>query len=492
MGITKELPTSATPRQIAELPGPPGLPILGSSLQLDRLRVHHTIEQWNRKYGEIFRFRIGTRQVVAVSNPDLIAAVLRDRPAGFQRTKRLSQTAREFGFGGLFSSNGEDWKRQRPMVLSGLDPTHVKAFFPALLKVTGRLAGRWQRAAAERQDIDLQADLMRYTVDVTAGLAFGSDINTIESDDEVIQQHLDKVLPALFRRLMAPVSYWHYFRLPSDRAFDRHLVALRQAVDGFIVEARKRLAHHPELREHPTNLIESMVAAREVPDSGLSDADVSGNVLTMLLAGEDTTANTLAWFIWLLQQNATARERLTQEVHRVLGPERRMARHEQLAELHYLDACAHETMRIKPIVPLQTTQAVRDTVLGGVALPAGTLVMCVMRPATVDARHFPNPQAFTPERWLGEEAAEQALSSPKRVAMPFGAGPRMCPGRYLALAEVKMVMAMLLAQFEIESVTSPKGEQVEERLSLTMSPIGLKMRLRARQGAGQARTSTTC
>ena len=124
---------------------------------------------------------------------------MRDRHEGFQRPSYLSSIAKEMGFDGLFSVNGEQWRRQRPMVMAGLDPAHIKSYFPALVRVTQRFARRWQRAAAAGKTIDLQADLMRYTVDVTAGLAFGADINTLESDREVIQTHLDKVFPALHR-----------------------------------------------------------------------------------------------------------------------------------------------------------------------------------------------------------------------------------------------------------------------------------------------------
>ena len=101
------------------------------------------------------------------------------------------------------------------------------------------------------------------------------------------------------------------------------------------------------------------------------------------------------------------------------------------------------------------------------------------RPPALDPKHFPQPDAFLPERWLAESgAAAGAATSSKRVAMPFGAGPRICPGRYLALAEIKMVAAMLLANFEIESVAAP-GDEVQERFNVTMAPVGLQMKLRS-------------
>ena len=471
---TANATASATVRRIADLPGPRGWPIVGNLLQIDRAQLHRQAEAWAREFGEVYRFRVASREFIVISNPEAIATILRDRPDGFLRTKHLHEIAQSMGFDGLFSANGEHWKRQRPMVLAGLDPTHIKAFFPTLVKVTERLAGRWRRAAASGAAFDLQADLMRYTVDVTAGLTFGTDINTIESDEEVIQSHLDKVLPALFKRLYSPVSYWKVVKLPSDRALDRHLAALHEAVDGFIAAARRRLAQQPALREHPTNLIEAMVAARDREGSGVTDSDVSGNMLTMLLAGEDTTANTLAWMTWLLHTHPEAGRRAAAEVREVLGDGRVPLRPEDLSRLDFVEACAHETMRLKPVAPMNVSQVARDTVVAGVELPAGTLVLCLMRPPAIDERHFPDAEAFHPERWLSGASA----SSAKRVAMPFGAGPRICPGRYLALAEMKMVMAMLLASFEIDSVTTLDGGPVREHLAFTMSPVGLTMRLR--------------
>ena len=458
-------------RQIDELPGPRGWPLIGNAREVETSRVHLVAEAWQRRYGDFFQMRIGPRRFLVIADADAITRVLRDRPDGFQRTPRLSQIADELGFAGLFTANGERWRRQRPMVMASFDPGHIKRYFPALVRVTERFARRWQRAAAEGRAIDLQADLMRYTVDVTTGLAFGVDMNTLESDTEVIQQHLDKIFPAVFKRVMAVVPYWRW--LPNFR-LARHIRALERAVDGFIAAARARIEADPQLRERPTNLIEAMIVARDNPASGLTDADVAGNVLTMLLAGEDTTANTLAWLIYLLSRNPSALARAREEVRRALRTEQWPQSYEDIAGLDYVEACIHETMRLRPVAPLIIVQAVRPTNIAGIAVPEKQLVMCLMRPAPTDDRHFPNAATFEPARWLERERA----AAGKRVSMPFGAGPRLCPGRYLAMLEMKMVAAMLLAGFEIEEVATPDGGEPREHLALTMSPVGLRLRLR--------------
>jgi cytochrome P450 len=149
----------------------------------------------------------------------------------------------------------------------------------------------------------------------------------------------------MWKRLMAPVRYWRYLKLPSDRELDRHLVALSRVVDGFICDARRRLEQNPQLREQPSNLIEAMIAERDREGSQLTDQDVAANVLTMLVAGEDTTANTLAWMIWFLHRNPEAMSRASSEIRAALGDHAYPTRYDRLNELTFVEACAHETMR---------------------------------------------------------------------------------------------------------------------------------------------------
>ena len=472
-------------RDLKDLPGPRTWPLVGNLFQIQRPRLHQNIEAWGREFGPFFRLKFAARTLLVVSDHEAINAALRERPDGFRRTRLLEKIGLEMGvLPGVFAANGEAWRRQRRMVMAGFDPTHVKAYFTSLLKVTQRLRGRWQRAAQEGRSIELQAELMRFTVDAIAGLAFGADINTLESDDDIIQQHLDKIFPALFKRLFSLVPTWRYIRLPADRRLERSVAAVNAAINGFVAQARARLEADPARREHPPNLLESMIVAADEGDSGVTDREVAGNVMTMLLAGEDTTANTLAWMIYLLRRHPDALQRAQQEV-RALAADSTAFTPEQMASLHFLEACAHETMRLKPVAPFQVIEALRDSVVGDVRVPAGTGVWCMMRGDSVTERHFPNPQAFEPQRWLndgevggaGGASPNHAASSSKRVSMPFGAGPRVCPGRFLALLEIKMAMAMLLAHFDITNVTTPDGGEAIEQMAFTMMPVGLKMRL---------------
>ncbi len=467
-------------RTVASLPGPKGVPLLGNALQIKINRLHLQMEDWAKEFGPYYTLKLGGRKIMVVADHKAVGKLLRDRPEGFNRSTKLGEIWEEMGLPtGVFGANGEVWRRQRRMVMAGFDPVHVKRYFPALQLVSKRLAGRWRRAAEQHAEIDLQSDLMRFTVDTIAGLAFGAEVNTLESDGDVIQQHLDKIFPAVFHRLFAPLPLWRWFKTTPDRQLAASIGEVMAAVNGFVAQARTRMLAQPDLYQHPVNLLEAMIAAADQPDSGMDDQQIAGNVLTMLLAGEDTTANTLAWMVHLLWKNPETLALATAEVRRVCGDAQTLTM-EHMAQLKYVEACAHETMRLKPVAPQIGFQTMRDTQIGDVLVPKGTVVITMMRPDAISEDHVPQASAFKPERWLDGSDATMAANSAKRVSMPFGAGPRICPGRYLALLEMKMAMATLLGNFEIERVATADGTDPLEHLAFTMTPMGLRMVLKPR------------
>lgn len=476
---------AASLRRIEDLPGPRAWPLLGSALQVKPARIHQDIEAWARQYGALFRVKLGVTQMLVVADHEAVLAMLRDRPDGFRRPRKLREVADEMGASpGLFTSEGSAWQAQRSMVMASFAPSQIRAYFPGLVKVTQRLHARWQRAAIDGVSIDLQADLKRFTVDAIAGLAFGTEVNSLEAGDDPIHRHLDIIFAATYRRVMSPLPYWRWVSLPADRQLERSLAALQAAVHGFMAQARARLQAEPARALAPRNLLEAMLVAADRSGAEVDERDVAGNVSTMLFAGEDTTANTLAWLIYLLRRHpetlALARDEVRRSVPEFgpdFGPdataELSPLRVEQLDGLAYLEACVTEAMRLKPVAPFLGLEALRDTTVADVAVPAGTLVWCVLRHDSVDEHRFANAEAFDPQRWLN--------GADKRIAMPFGAGPRICPGRYLALLEIKLAMVMLLRSFEIESVAPPQGGEAGEVMSFTMNPVELRMRLSQRR-----------
>ncbi len=468
--------SNAALRQIKDLPGPRAWPLVGNVLQLKVARVHQDIEQLCARYGPLMRVYFGRRPVLIVANHATVSTVLRERPNIFRRPSITTEIATEMGgLPNVFNAEGADWRNQRRMVMAGFAPKPIRAYFPSLVSVALRLQRRWHAAAAQGQAIDLSADLKRYTVDIIAGLAFGQEVNTLEAGDNVIQQHLDCILPGIARRSFAIFPYWRYFKLPQDRKLERSNAALRVAVFELVAQARSRMQTDPALRDKPRNLLEAMIAAADQPGSETNDDTVAGNVSTMLLAGEDTTANTIAWLLHLLYRNPDTLQRAAQEIQQ-LAPNCANFTVEQMDGLVYLDAAAQEAMRLKPVGPFLPLEAVVDTQIEDVHVARGSMIWCVMRRDSVSAEYFEQPMQFKPERWL-----DPAVN--KHISTPFGSGPRTCPGRYLALLEIKIAVAMLLGSFDLQSVNTPDGNEARELMGFVMSPVGLRMKLQRREGA---------
>ncbi|MES2264408.1 MAG: cytochrome P450 [Pseudomonadota bacterium] len=477
MDDTIPLPQAEQPlRPIASLRGPLRLPLIGNVWQMRPSRMHQDVERWCRIYGPYFRFHVGRIQVLVVADHEAVAAILRARPENFRRPSVMAKVTREMGgLPGLFESEGHEWRNQRRMVMQGFAPHAIKAYFPSLVKVALRLQKRWEDAAGAGRAIDLAADLKRYTVDIIAGLAFGTEVNTLDGGDDVIQRHLDELTPAAARRSMSIIPYWRYIKLPQDRRLDRSVAAVNAEVTALMLRARARMEADPGLRTRPGNLLEAMIAAADQPGSGVDDDAVAGNVATMLLAGEDTTANSIAWLIYLLQHDPEALRRARDEVLRH-APDPAAFSLEQMDALDYLGACIQESMRLKPVAPFMPLEALRETSVAGIRVPAGAMLWCVLRNDSVTDSHFPRAAQFEPQRWL----AEGADAADKTIVIPFGSGPRTCPARYLALLEIKIAMAMLLGRFDIAGVDTPDGAQAREVMAFVMSPHGLRMRLRPR------------
>jgi cytochrome P450 len=463
---TTTTPATGALRRLADLPGPAGLPILGNALQMRPRTIHSDVEGLVRRYGPLLRLRVLRQQVLVVADTALINNVLRDRPDGFRRPDVTAQVSDEMGGErGVFLAEGAAWRNQRKMVMQAFAPHAIKAYFPLLARVGARLQARWEDAALHGRPIALNADLKRYTVDVVAGLAFGEEVNTIEHGDDVVQQQLELIMEGTARRSLAPIPYWRYFKLPYDRRLEAAARAMREATDGFIAKARRRMLDDPSRVERPQNMLEAMLAAADQEGSAIDHAAVVGNVSTMLLAGEDTTSSALSWLVWLLSRHPAALRRAQEEVRRV-APDPAHFSIEQMDRLEYIDACAHEAMRLKPPAPFIPLQANRDCVIGDVQVPKDAGIWCVMRHDSVAEAKLRNAAAFDPQRWLDGSAVRQ-------LAMPFGSGPRLCPGRYLSLLEIKIAMACLLGRFDLVSVDGDS----QEYHGFVMAPGALTMRL---------------
>ena len=476
---TNPVATTATAdapiRDYRDLPGPRGWPLLGNLGQFDKASFHRSLEEGVARWGTMYRFRLGRFKVMVVSEPALMQSLLKDRPQNWQRGARLSRLLSSMGPRGVFSAEGEDWRRQRKLVTRGLNPEVIRKFHPKLAEICQRLVTLWTQAAGSAAAPDLMRDIKSVTLDVTVALAMGEDVNTLEQPDNPLPMDIHSLFERVGARLRAPLPYWHWFKLPVDRAADAAVARVQTAVGGFVDRARARMAAQPALRGRPSNLMEAFVAARDEADSGVTDADVIGNAMTMVFAGEDTTASTLCWAVFLLAQHPQVADKLAAEVDAVLGERRVPPDTACLEQLPYTEAVVHEVLRLKPAAPMMALESAQERIVGGVRVPAGVLVMMPMREPALRPETFEAPTEFRPERWLGQ--LDVASDSQRRMT-PFGAGPRMCPGRYLALVEAKTVLASIVRNFTLKP--SDDTTPVIELYTFTMNPSHLPVRVTPR------------
>lgn len=462
----------AAARSISDLPGPPRLPVIGNAHQVRSTTMHLTAEEWCERYGPIFRFDLGPRRVVVLGDAGTINEVLRDRPDGFRRWSEILAIAEEMRNVGVFAAEGDDWRHQRRLAVTALNSNHLQRYFEIVSTCTARLHSRLEQAARDGRAFEIGEALSSFTVDVTSALAFGHDLNTLERGDAGLQEHLHRVFHMTNRRLFAPVPYWRWFKLPPDRALDRSVAEIRKAVMTFMEETRKRIAARPELRESPENFLEGMIAAQE-KDETFSDDEIFGNVFTLLLAGEDTTSHSMAWTIWSLACRPEIQAKWAEEACEVLGEQPYATEYETVEGFRYGEGVLRETMRLKPVVPISGIEPLADTEVAGVRVPAGTRLMILHRYAGL--REVERAEEFKPERWVDDDEVE---TPSQKSFLAFGAGPRFCPGRNLAFLEAKTALGMIARNFEIE--LDPAADPVTELLGFTMSPKGLRVRLRER------------
>ncbi|MFI6316489.1 cytochrome P450 [Nonomuraea sp. NPDC050556] len=351
------------------------LPVAPGRRLLGRLHLlHRYLDEWTRAYGPLYRFRLGGKPFVVVADPQRARQILRDRPDGFRRMSAIGDVLGELGLAGLFAAEGDDWRRRRRPVARALNAAPAEEVVAA---ATDRLRERWARRSPGG---DVHADLMRFTAEVMAGVALGRELAARES--------LAEIFPMLARRINAPFPYWRYVKLPADRRLDRAIAALRAEIGG-----------GPFLEAIPA-------------DQAFAEA------MTVLVAGQDTTASTLSWLLHHLATHPGAWERAR------LDP----------------DEVIRESMRLRPVAPFLFLETLRDTDIAEARVPRGTAVIVMTGAA-------------------------------------FGGGPRVCPGSALAMLELRSVVAMLLDTFERPVSTVLPGE----RFTFAVEPVGLRLELTRRR-----------
>ncbi|MGA7437301.1 MAG: cytochrome P450 [Luteibacter sp.] len=464
-------------RTIADLPSPKGHPYVGNALQLVGRQMHQKFTAWVRGYGPMFRLNVFGNPVVIISDAATVHSVLRERPDGFRRNGGLKLVMNELNLGGVFVAEGEAWRKQRKLVMSGLNVEVIRNFFPTMIAMTERMHDRWAAMLAEGQPVNLKRDLKAMALDTIVGLAMGHDIDAVNHDGDPLQRDIDDIFVRLGQRTTAAFPYWRHFKLPVDRAAERASRDIETKVSEFIRNTRERM----DRQAKPANMLEAMIVASDDPESGFTDEELVSNAILSVVGGEDTTANSIAWMIHLLAQNPAAAAALRAEVDAVVGDATLPREWEHMKLFTYLEAAHSETQRLRSVAPYIGLTSNEDCVVADTFIPKNTSVIVSTAGEGFDEAQFPEHESFRPERWIPEQRPKRE-EDPSRKLFPFGGGSRLCPGRFLALTEIKMVVAMIVRNFDLEldNDAPPPTELLNFFMAPSSLPVRLKLRSRAK------------
>lgn len=470
-------------------PGPSLLSTLGcvSAFRSDPLSF---LRDMHARYGDVVRLPLGL-QIVSVLHPDAVRHVLVDNHRNYEKGQDYERLEVVLGKG-LLTSNGAVWKRHRRLAQPAFHRQRLAGFARTMLERTQQRIEMWREQAASAPGrelvLDLHAEMMALTLEIVGECLFSTDLSAVTRE---IGLTLGEVLRLSNEYMSALVPLPLWIPTPFSRRFRSGLATLDAAVKGLIgARLRAEDAADAEAGQGDSDLLGMLLAAHLHPDArpgaepgaeagaepggvvALSVQELRDEVMTLLLAGHETTANALTFAFLLLTENPAAAAELQKESARVLGD--RTPGLEDLPALAYGKQVIEETLRLYPPAWAIGRRAISDDRIGGHAVAAGTHVLLAPMLTQRDPRFFPEPLRFVPERFAKKESAAR----PAGAYFPFAAGPRQCIGLGFAMMELQLILPTLLRSVEI-TVLEPDALRLEPLITLRPAG-GLRCRIRLR------------
>ncbi|MFZ0738349.1 MAG: cytochrome P450 [Candidatus Acidiferrales bacterium] len=450
-----------TEHRNASPPGPRGLPLLGVSLQLvrDPLRLLASVA---RKYGDIAYIPLLMQSRILINHPNLIEDLIVRQPQKFDKGPGLKDAAARLLGDGLLTSEGDQWRRQRRLAQPAFHRHRIAGYAETMVEQAGTHVQNWR----DSEKRDIAEEMMALTLVIAVKTLFGSDFT---HEARHVGEAVTLLMRHQIRRLRSPVKIPPAWPLPSNRRADRAYQYLDSLVYGIIDDRRRRrAAGEPE----SDDVLSLLMSAMDEDGSHMTPKQLRDEVMTLFIAGHETTAVTLGWAWHLLAQNPRVEERLAEELRSVLGGAPPSAA--DLARLPYLDAVISEVLRLYPAAYIIQRTSLEPFDLGGYRFPVKTTVLMSQWVLHHDARYFDAPGEFRPERWLDGLANRL----PAYAYFPFGGGPRRCIGQSFALMEAALVMATLAQRFRF---IEPFGTRIATEPLVTLrARNGIPMTVRPR------------
>lgn len=414
------------------LPGPKGTRVMGVMREFNRDALGF-IERVQREYGDIVWSRFLYVPALFLYHPNEIEYVLTTNAKNFRKAMSLrSNFFQRLVGNGLLTSEGEEWKRQRRLSNPAFHRERIVAYASTMVDYAERLVSDWR----DGETRDMHRDMMRLTLEIVVRCLFSSDVS---SDVD----HVGAILAEMVKPFasQATLRWILNNRLPTPEHIRFHRLARKIDKVVYRIIAERRASGKDE-----GDLLSMLLAAHDEDGSGMNDQQLRDEIMTLFLAGHETTALTLAWSWYLLGTNPEAEAKFHEEVDLVLGD--RPATFADLPKLKFTEQVLKESMRLYPPAYGLGREAINDCEIGGYHVPGGTQVFMFQWATQRDARFFAEPNEFRPERWTPE--FESQLH--KYAYFPFGAGPRVCIGAQFAMMEMILVMATIGKKFRLQLI----------------------------------------
>jgi cytochrome P450 len=454
-------------------PAVKGLPLIGV-LQEFRKNAPDFLLRVAKTHGDLTYLRTGSQHTYFVNHPDWIRDILVTHQSNFTKSRMLER-ARVLLGDGLLTSEGEFHKRQRRLVQPAFHRDRLANYAAAMVDCASACRDRWETGPASSGMVfDVAREMNRLTLAIVARTLFSADVSS-EADD--IGTALTEVL-GLFETVLLPFSEWlEKLPLPSVRRFERARDQLDRTIYRIIEERRKSGVDTGDL-------LSTLLLARDEHETSaaagrMTDKQVRDEALTLFLAGHETTANALTWTWYLLSQNPEAEAKFHDEIDQVLGG--RAPGLDDLPRLRYTEMVFAESMRMYPPAWGIGRRSIAEYRIGDYRIPARSILLMSPYVMQRDARWFPEPDRFDPERWLPEAVAAR----PKFSYFPFGGGARVCIGERFAWMEGVLLLATLAQRWQLKL---KPGHRVETRALITLRPrYGMEMTAGLREGPSGGR-----
>jgi cytochrome P450 len=453
VALTSTNPATSVP------PVPGGLPLLGNLLQFRRDRLG--LQDRAARTGPIARVQLAHIPVYIVTDADLAHEVFVVHADKFTKSAGLQFLKPLLGEG-LLTAEGATHRRHRKLLAPAFAPRRLAAYGEVMVEETRTQVASWR--AGDR--IDLAEHMMEMTLAIAGRTLFGADVRR---DAEKVARGLEIAMRAQVENLRSPLQLDERWPLPRHRRMRRAIGMLDDVVYRLIAERRGARPNMeagglcPTAGEDKGDVLSILLLARDEEDGkGLTDREVRDEVMTLLLAGHETTANALTWTWYELGRHPGVLARLVAELDEVLGTRAPTA--DDLPRLPWNLAVIEEAMRMHPPAYMTGRQAMEPIELGGHRLPTGSIVAVNIRGIHLRPDYFPAPDAFQPERML--EAQKKAR--PRHHYLPFGAGPRVCIGSHFALLEAQLALATMAQRVRLR----PLALAVDPEPMVTLRPRG--------------------